>query len=273
MTRTHRRFPASGWVGGVVLLALIAVIVTGPLWHPLSPTTANARATLQDPGPVHRLGTDELGRDVLARLLRGGRTSLSVGFLAAFTGVFVGTLVGAVAAYAKGWLGAVLMRLVDALLSIPSFFLILVVIAAVGNRPTVVILTIGFVSWPDIARIVYGEFQRISALEFVDAARSTGAGGARILIRHALPQAASQLVVLGTLAVGWAILSEAGLSYLGLGIQPPLPSWGNMLQAAQSYLWLKPALAIWPGLAITVTVGAITFLGNALRDRLDPRVG
>src|SRR5206468_1769453 len=202
-----------------------------------------------------------LGRDVLSRLLWGSRVTLLVGVAAMIAALLIGLAVGAVAGFKGGWVDAVLMRFTDGMLAIPAFFFILVVITVLGTGVGTLVLVIGALSWMPVARVVYGETLRWKTADFVVAAESLGVGGPRILARHILPQAIPSLVVSATLGVAFAILTESALSYLGLGVQPPLPSWGNMLQRAQQYVFTAPALAIYPGLAITVVVLAFNFLG------------
>ncbi len=268
--RRVRRQPV-GIVALAVLVLLAAAVWLGPLAYRTAPNRTDARNILKAPTAVHPLGTDELGRDVLARVLAGGRVSLSVGLLAMVVGLAIGTLAGGLAGYFRGRVEVVVMRLVDVFMAIPNFFLILVVVTAFGNHPVTVIVTVGIGFWAQMARVVHAEFVKVRGFEFVEAARALGATHPRTMLRHVMPQVVPQAIVLASLGVGWAILTEAGLSYLGLGIQPPLASWGNMLQNAQSYLWLKPELAIYPGLFIAATVLAFNVLGNALRDVFDPR--
>lgn len=255
----------------VVLLALLAAVVLGPELVPHSPTRTNPLKILQDPSTTHLLGTDELGRDVLARLLAGGRVSLSVGLFSMLVGLSLGIAIGGTAGYFGGVVESALMRLVDTFMAIPTFFLILVIVTSFGNHPVTVVVTVGLGFWAQMARVGHAEFKRFRDREFVEASKALGGRHLRVMTRHILPQVLPQAIVLATLGVGWAILTEAALSYLGLGIQPPLASWGNMLQNAQGYLWRAPILAVWPGLFIGITVLAFNLLGNALRDVLDPR--
>lgn len=228
---------------------------------------------LAPPSERFLLGTDQAGRDAFSRLLYGGQISLLVGFLAAGLSIVLGASLGAVAGYAGGWADAIIMRIADGMLSIPIFFLVLVVLASLGSTLPNIVLTIGLASWMTTARVVRGEVLRASALEFINAARALGASGTRILLRHALPQALPSTIVAATLGVAQAILTESALSYLGLGVQPPTPSWGNMLTDAQAYVFSAPLLALWPGLAILLTVLSFNFLGESLRDALDPYNG
>jgi peptide/nickel transport system permease protein len=254
---------------GILLLALLVLV--GPELYPHSPSRTAPLATLKPPTAAHWLGTDELGRDVFARILAGGRVSLAVGLISMLVGLLIGSIAGGAAGYFGGVTESVIMRLVDVFMAIPAFFLILVIVTSFGNHPAMVILTVGFSFWPQMARPVYAEFKKFRNSEFVEASQALGGGHLRVMLRHIFPQVLPQAIVLATLGVGWAILSEAGLSYLGLGIQPPLASWGNMLQNAQAYLWLNPLLAIYPGIFIAVTVLLFNLLGNSLRDVLDPR--
>lgn len=255
----------------VVLCLLYLLALFGPLLYRISPEDTDPLNVLSGPGATHWLGTDELGRDVLSRLLSGGRVSLSVGLLSMLVGLLLGTVVGGTAGYFRGRLEAVLMRLVDVFMAIPTFFLLLVIVTVFGNSPLTVIVTVGIGFWAQMARVVYAEFAKYRGREFVEAMHALGASHLRIMARHIFPQVVPQAIVLATLGVGWAILNEAALSYLGLGIQPPLASWGNMLQNAQAYLYSNPMLAVYPGLCIALTVLAFNTLGNALRDILDPR--
>jgi peptide/nickel transport system permease protein len=255
----------------VGILLLVALVVVGPSLYPHAPHRTAPLATLKPPSAEHRLGTDELGRDVFARILAGGRVSMAVGLISMLVGLTIGSIAGGAAGYFGGLTENIVMRLVDVFMAIPAFFLILVIVTSFGNHPLMVILTVGFSFWPQMARPVYAEFKKFRSSEFVEASHALGGGHLRVMLRHIFPQVLPQALVLATLGVGWAILSEAGLSYLGLGIQPPLASWGNMLQNAQAYLWLNPILAIYPGAFIAVTVLLFNLLGNWLRDVLDPR--
>ncbi|MCL6521457.1 MAG: ABC transporter permease [Firmicutes bacterium] len=254
-----------------LLLAHLAVFA-GPFFWRVDPNATDPLHTLAGSSAVHPLGTDELGRDELSRLLHGGQVTLAVGFLAMLFSLVAGLVVGLVAAYYRGWLDALLMRLTDAMMAIPSFFFALVALTVLGRTPLMVALVIGVSSWMQVARVIYGETLRLKEQEFVEAARALGASDGRVLARHLLPQVAPSLIVSATLGVAWAILTESALSYLGLGIQLPTASWGNMLQNAQQYVWTAPRLAVLPGLAVTLVVLAYNFLGDGLRDALDPRI-
>lgn len=268
--RKLRRHPL-GLSAFVVLLLLYLIAFIGPLVYTLSPEATDPLNVLAPPSTLHPLGTDELGRDIVSRLLSGGRISLSVGLLAMIVGLTLGLVVGGVAGYFRGRVEGVLMRLVDVFMAIPSFFLLLVIVTVFGSHPLTIIVTVGLGFWAQMARIVFAEFTAYRGRDYVEAMHALGASHLRIMVRHILPQVVPQAIVLATLGVGWAILSEAALSYIGLGIQPPLASWGNMLQNAQAYLYINPLLAVYPGLCIAVAVLAFNISGNALRDILDPR--
>ena len=259
-------------LAALVVLAVIALLAAfGPVLWRIAPETTDPVHGLAGASTAHPLGTDELGRDVLSRLLHGSRVTLLVGVAAMTAALVIGLTVGAVAGFKGGLVDALLMRFTDGMLAIPAFFFILVVITVLGTGVGTLVLVIGALSWMPVARVVYGETLRWKAAEFVVAAESLGVPAPRLLARHILPQAIPSLVVSATLGVAFAILTESALSYLGLGVQPPLPSWGNMLQRAQQYVFTAPLLAVYPGIAITVVVLAFNFLGDGLRDALDPR--
>ena len=260
-----------GYAALATLVMTLVLALAGPLAWTIPPEATDPARGLAGPSATNPLGTDELGRDVLSRLLHGSRVTLLVGIAAMLAALFIGVIVGSLAGFNGGWIDALLMRFTDAMLAVPAFFFILVVITVLGSGVATLVLVIGALSWMPVARVAYGETLRWKTAEFVVAAESLGVPGPRLLIRHILPQAIPSLVVAATLGVAFAILTESALSYLGLGVQPPLPSWGNMLQRAQQYVFTAPALAIYPGLAITVVVLAFNFLGDGLRDALDPR--
>ncbi len=260
-----------GIVSAAVLAAIVLAAVVGPVVWAADPIATDPAHGLAGASAAHPFGTDELGRDVLSRLLTGAQLTLAVGCAAMLAALVLGTLVGAVAGFNGGWVDGLLMRFTDAMLAVPAFFLILVVVTVVGSGAATLVVVIGGLSWMPVARVVYGETRQWRVAEFVVAARSLGVGPTRLVLRHILPQALPSLVVSATLGVAYAILTESAVSYLGLGIRPPTPSWGNMLQRAQQYLFTAPSLALYPGAAITIVVLAFNFLGDGLRDALDPR--
>ena len=273
--RARRRFARNrlAAVSLVVLVAIHLASAAGPALMRQSPFEVDPLAALRPPGPDHPLGTDESGRDVLARLLYGGRVSLAVGVVSVLISVTLGTVVGAFSGYFGGATDSILMRLTDGFMALPTFFLLLVILAVFGGSLASVIVVIGITSWMALARLVRGEFLRWKAQDFVEAARALGVKDAIIMWRHLLPHTLPSVIVTATLGVAFAILTESAISYLGLGIQLPIPSWGNMLSNSQNYLYTAPLLAVYPGTMILVTVLAYNFLGNGLRDALDPQRG
>ncbi|TCR68624.1 ABC transporter permease [Bosea sp. BK604] len=254
----------------VLLGAINIAAVFAPVLAPYPPNAMSIRERLQPPSIKHPLGTDENGRDMLSRLLYGARISLSVGLAAVVFAVFLGAIVGGAAGFAGGITDSVLMRVTDGMLSVPIFFFMITTLALFGATLGNIILVIGATSWMSVARIVRGEVLRNREMPYVEAARSLGAGPLYILFRHVLPQSWPAIIVSATLGIGWAILMESSLSFLGLGVQPPDSSWGNMLAKARGYMWNAPLLAFIPGFAIFLTVLLYNWLGDGLRDALDP---
>ena len=265
--RRHRLAVASLVVVVLVSLACLAA----PILAPFEFDQIDLRNIRQAPGPVHWLGTDDLGRDLFTRILFGGRVSILIGLLAAIVGTGFGSLVGAVAGYFGGRVDGLLMRFTDVVFSIPTLPLLIVLASYTQAGAVSMSVTIGALSWMATARVVRGEVLKIRAMEYVEAARGLGASSTRIITRHVLPNAVGPIVVGATLAVGNAIILESSLSFLGLGIQPPTPTWGNMLMDAQSTMQTEPWLSIFPGMAILIVVLAVNFLGDGLQDALDPR--
>ncbi len=254
------------------LVVLMLFVVAGPAFVPFEPDQGNLLRSLESSSATHPLGTDANGRDVLVRAMYGGRLSLMVGVLAIALSLAIGVVVGAISGYYGGWVDALLMRFTEAVLSLPTFFLVLAVLAVFPGGAAVAIV-IGLTSWMALAKIVRGEFLRWKEIEFVEAAHVVGASDTRIIFLHILPQALPAVIVSATLGVAHAILTESAISYLGLGIQPPTPSWGNMLLEAQQYVWSNPWLAVYPGVLILLTVIFFNAIGDGLRDALDPRMG
>jgi len=258
---------------GLAMITLLTLAcVLGPYLLPYDSLHIDLRARFAPPMTGnHYLGTDPLGRDLAARLLMAGRISLLVGFSAMLLSIVIGTLVGVVAGYRGGWISAVLMRTVDGFLSFPSIFLVLALAAALRPSPVMITVIIAITKWMEVARIVEAEVRSLREREFVQAGRMLGLSGAHIMFREILPNAMGPIIVAASLTVARAILLEAYISFLGYGIQPPLPSWGNMLNGAQKYLASAPWLAIIPGAAITIAVTSFNFIGDGLRDALDVR--
>ena len=270
--RANRLAVAALVVGlGFALLALgaplISRYVTGS-----GPTDQSLIHNFEAPSRQHWLGTDEYGRDVVTRLLYGARVSLGVAALATLVAAVVGTLVGTLAAFYGGPVDQVLMRIVDVMLSIPGLYLLLLVSSLVEVGPTALAVMIALIGWYGLARLIRGEVLSLRQREFVEAARVSGASGAAIIGRHVMPNVLHVVIVFSTGAIPGYILTEASLSYLGLCIRAPTPSWGNMLNSSTQYLYKSPGLIFYPGLAITLTVLAVSIVGNALRDALDPRL-
>jgi peptide/nickel transport system permease protein len=273
-SRTTHRFVSHrlALLGLAMITSLTLACVFGPYLLPYDSLHIDLRARFAPPlTGDHYLGTDPLGRDVAARLLMAGRISLLVGFCAMLLSTLIGTLVGVIAGYRGGWIGAALMRTVDGFLSFPSIFLVLALAAALKPTPAMIVVMISVTKWMEVARIVEAEVRSLREREFVQAGRMLGLSGAHIMFREILPNAMGPIIVAATLTVARAILLEAYISFLGYGIQPPLPSWGNMLNGAQQYLASAPWLAIIPGAAITIAVTSFNFIGDGLRDALDVR--
>ena len=259
-------------LGLAMITLLVLACVFGPYALPYDSLHIDLRARFAPPlSGHHYFGTDPLGRDLAVRLLMAGRVSLLVGFSAMLLSTLIGTLVGVTAGYRGGWIGAALMRTVDGFLSFPSIFLVLALAATLRPSPMMITVIIAVTSWMEVARIVEAEVRSLREREFVQAARMVGLSGRHIMLREILPNATGPIIVAASLTVARAILLEAYISFLGYGIQPPLPSWGNLLNGAQQYLASAPWLAIIPGAAITIAVTSFNFIGDGLRDALDVR--
>ncbi|WBU57759.1 ABC transporter permease [Paracoccus sediminicola] len=258
---------------GLAMITLLTLAcVFGPYLLPYDSLYIDLRARFAPPlTGDHYLGTDPLGRDIAARLLMAGRISLLVGFAAMLLSTAIGALVGILAGYRGGWTATILMRLTDAFLAFPSIFLVLVLAALMEPSPVMITIIIAVTSWMEIARIVEAETRSLREREFVEAGRMLGLSQWHIMFREVLPNVIGPIIVAASLTVARAILLEAYISFLGYGIQPPLPSWGNLLNGAQQYLGSAPWLAIVPGIAITIAVTSFNFIGDGLRDALDVR--
>ena len=259
-------------LGGSVVLLIILVAIFAPFLARYDPTAQNPNAILAPISAQHFLGTDELGRDTLARVMFGARISLEVGMLAVALSLAFGVAIGLMAGYAGGWVETLLMRTMDGLLAFPALVLALAVTAMLGPNLNNAILAIGITGVPAFARLTRGQVLAVRYLDYVAAARAVGNPDIAIVLRHILPNIMAPLIVQTSIAIPAAILAEAALSFLGLGIQPPTPSWGVMINAAKGYLEQDPILALGPGCAIFVTVLAFNFVGDAVRDALDPRL-
>ena len=258
--------------GGAVILVLFVVAIFAPLIAPHNPDLIDTSNILAAPSAGHWLGTDELGRDVLSRMIFSTRISLLVGFVAVGISTVIGVIVGAISGYYGGWVDSVLMRFVDIMLCFPTIFLILAVIAILSPSIWNIMTVIGITGWMGVSRLVRAEFLTLKEQDFVMASKAIGARDLRIIFRHVLPNAMAPVLVSAVLGVGGAILIESGLSFLGLGVQPPTPSWGNMLTAGKDNIEIAWWLSLFPGLAILVTVLGYNLLGEGLQDALNPRL-
>jgi peptide/nickel transport system permease protein len=260
-------------VAGLVTVLFFFLISLGaPLLAPYDPNAIDVAQVLTPPSPSHPFGTDELGRDVLSRMIYGAGISLEVGFVAVGIAALIGILLGAVAGYYGGWIDMVIMRLVDIMLCFPSFFLILAVIAFLEPSIFNIMAVIGLTSWMGITRLVRAEFLTLKERDFILAERAFGAGSPRIIFSHILPNALAPVLVSATLGIASAVLTESALSFLGIGVQPPTPSWGNILTQGKEVLGVAWWMSIFPGMAILLTVLGYNLLGEGIRDAIDPRL-
>ena len=259
-------------VGGVVVVCLALLAILAPVLAPWDPNRPDVKRILEPPSRAHLLGTDQLGRDVLARMLYGSRVSLAVGFVSVGIAALIGIVLGAAAGYHGGTLDAAIMRLVDLMLVFPRFFLLLAVLAFLRPSIWTIMAVIGSTGWMGVARLVRAEFLALKEREFVVWSQSVGASGFRIVWRHILPNAMAPVLVAMTLGIPAAILTESGLSFLGLGVQPPHATWGNILNEGKDAIEIGWWLSLYPGLAILVTVLSYNLLGEGIRDALDPRL-
>jgi peptide/nickel transport system permease protein len=275
--RRFRHHP--GALAGSIVLGLLVLAVLLASISPYDPELSDMPARLQPPSLRHPMGTDSLGRDLLTRVLYGGRISLSVGFLVMGITLLVGVPIGAVAGFVGGRVDDLLMRITDAALSMPALMVLILLGALLRevhlpllarNSVLTVAVVIGLLSWMTVARLVRASYLTIREMEFVTAARCVGAPSLRIMVRHILPNAIGPIIVEATLEIGYAIMEESGLSFLGFGIQPPTPSWGNLLSDAQEHLTRHPWLAIFPGLMIFLAIISVNYIGDGIRDAFDP---
>ena len=258
-------------VGAVIILLAAAAAVVGPALTPFDPADQQLVLRLEGPSRLHPLGLDELGRDIYARVLAGARISFLVGFTVVSVSASVGTLLGALAGYFGGLFDEVVSRVIDTLLAFPGLLLAIAIVAVLGPSLANVLVALVLIGWVGYARLVRGQVLRARELEYVQAARALGAGPARVLWRHVIPSAIPAVVVQATLGMAGAIIGEAALSFLGLGVQPPTPSWGTMLNGGRAHLLDAPHLTLFPGLAIVLLVLGFNFVGDGLRDLTDPK--
>ncbi len=258
--------------GGIIVVFLFLIALSASVISPFDPHEIDRKHVLEAPNAKHIMGTDDLGRDVLSRMMYGSRISLAVGFVAIGIATFIGMILGALAGYYGGWTDRIIMRFIDIMLSIPSFFFILAVIAFVGPSIWNIMIIIGITSWMGVARLVRAEFLSLKEREFVLAAKALGASNMRIIFNHIMINSMAPVFVSAILGVASAILVESALSFLGLGVQPPNPSWGNILTLGKDNIEIAWWLSVFPGIAILVTVLGYNLLGEGLRDALDPRL-
>jgi peptide/nickel transport system permease protein len=259
-------------VGGLLGGAVLATAIVATVWTPADPNRLNVLRRLKAPGAANLFGTDEFGRDVLSRIMVGAWTSLSVAFLTVFTAILVGTAIGLVTGYFRGWTDRLVMTLNDALLAFPGILLALGLVAVIGPHKYGIVLALGIAFTPTVIRVVRGTALSLRQREYVEASRALGNGPAYTLVRHLLPNAIAPIAILATSMLGWTILLESALSFLGLGVPPPAATWGNMLASARPFLSSAPWLSIIPGGFIAITLLSMNLLGDALRDWLDPRM-
>ena len=258
-------------IGVIIVVVAIVAAIAGPFLYPHDPSMQELARRLEAPSFTHPLGLDELGRDILARLLQGARVSLLVGLAVVSVSSVVGMLFGSMAGYFGGRIDDVISRVIDVLMAFPGILLAIALVAVLGPSLVNVVLALSVIGWVGYARLVRGQALRAREFEFVQAARACGASSARIVLRHILPTAIPAVVVQATLGMAGAIIAEAALSFLGLGVQPPTPSWGTMLDAGRAHLFDAPHLTIFPGVAIATLVLGFNFLGDGLRDHVDPK--
>ncbi len=259
------------FAGFVIISIILLLALFAPYLAPYDPDAIDVKAILVSPSSAHLMGTDGLGRDVFSRMLLGARISLLVGIVAVGIATLIGVVLGAISGYYRGWVDVVIMRLVDVMLSIPTFFLILAVIAFLTPSIWNIMIVIGLTSWMGVTRLVRAEFLSLRGREFVMASQTLGAKDARLIFRHLLPNSLTPIIVSSVLGIASAVLVESGLSFLGLGVQAPQASWGNILTDGKEYIQFAWWLSLFPGLAILITVLGYNLLGEGLRDALDPR--
>lgn len=258
--------------GAFIVLCLFIIAFLAPFLSPYNPNEIDRKQILESPSIEHPLGTDELGRDLLSRMISGARISLLVGFVAVGIATFIGMILGAFSGYYGGWSERIIMRFIDIMLSIPTFFLILAVIAFIGPSIWNIMIVIGVTSWMGVARLVRAEFLTIKEREYVLAAKAMGASDLRIIFRHIMINSLAPVLVSAVLGVASAVLVESALSFLGIGVQPPTPSWGNILTSGKDNIEIAWWLSVFPGLAILITVLGYNLLGEGIRDAVDPRL-
>jgi len=268
--RFRKNIPAT--IGLIILTLLILASAFAPKLTKYDPVKQDLRVSLEFPSEEHVLGTDYLGRDILTRLLYGGRLSLTIGLLAVSLGLLIGVPLGAISGYFGGWPDMLIQRLADILLSFPSFMLALTLVAMMGVGVRNVVISVGVLAIPSFIRLVRGSVLSIREMLYVESARCVGANEWRIIFKHVLPNSMSPVIINASLNLGYAITTAAGLGFLGLGVQPPTPEWGMMLGEAKNYIFSHPYMVTYSGLIIFITIVALNLIGDGLRDALDPRL-
>jgi len=266
------KWRANTLIGGGLMTLVLGAALTAAFWTPFDPLRVDLRARLQPPSSRHWFGTDEFGRDVLSRVMAGAGTSVVVALLTVALAVIIGVVVGCVAGYLRGWTDRIIMAINDALLAFPGILLALAMMIVLGANKTGLVLALGLAYIPSVARVVRGTVLSIREKEYIEASRVIGNSELYSMVRHVLPNAVTPVAVLGTSMFGWVLLAESALSFLGLGVPPPAPTWGNMLAASRPFMETAVWLSIAPGLCIALTLLGINLLGDSLRDRLDPRM-
>jgi len=267
-----RHLSLNALIGGLIIAVVLATAITGALWTPYDPLALSFRAKLVAPSAVHLFGTDEFGRDVLSRIMAGAATSVWISILTVVCAVVLGTLIGIFSGYVRGWVDRVIMAFNDALLAFPGILLALGLLAVIGANKYGIIVALGLAYAPSVARVMRGTVLSLREQEFISASRVVGNSEAFTMARHVLPNCIAPLTVLATSMFGWVLLAESALSFLGLGVPPPAPTWGNMLASSRPYIGQAVWLGIFPGLCISLTLLGINLLGDAVRDKLDPRM-
>ena len=268
----RRRLPANAAIGGVIVAIVVGAALIGAVWTPRDPLGISFASRLKPPGAQFWLGTDEFGRDVLSRLMVGASTSVWISFLTVSFSIVLGTAIGVLTGFVRGWTDRIIMAFNNALLAFPGLLLALGLLAVVGANKYGIILALGLAYTPSVTRIVRGTVLSLREKEFIESSRVLGNSELYTMFRHVLPNCVAPLTVLATSMFGWVILAESALSFLGLGVPPPAPTWGNMLASARPFMAQATYLSIFPGICISLTLLGINLLGDAVRDRLDPRM-
>jgi peptide/nickel transport system permease protein len=269
---THLKEDKPAMFGLVLIIVLIAVALSADYISPYDPNAQDLSMRLQGVSWTHPFGLDEFGRDVLSRVIHGSRVSLEVGIVAVTISLIIGTLLGALSGYLGGWVDIVIMRFADIFLAFPGLILAIGITAVLGQSIINVMAALAIVNWPGYARVVRGQVLYIKGLDYVEASRAMGASKPSILFGHVLPNSLAPIIVLATIGMGWAILAEAGLSFLGLGVRPPTPSWGSIIASGREFMFRAPHIATIPGIVLAVSILAFNIFGDGLRDALDPRL-